>query len=576
MHYPQLRSYDVSHVILTGYVDCYYRFKRITKRARYRFEHQDWHGIQADARERINLYRDAVGDTTEKVLDILGDFPTDEGFWAQVQEAYQQEIIHFNTRNIAETFYNSVFRHTHRGLGADAKLMFVTRTGSYREMPSLIQITYHFPLRGKDLKTVVTEIMRCFPFGMPFEDLDRDISLVANRWKAFIEEHGGITEQARVEMLRSVFYRNKSAYLVGRFTLDGKQFTPFIIPLIHPPDRGILIDALLLVADNVTSIFSYHRSYFLADINVPGEMVDFLQSFLPTKTLSELYNSIGFEKHGKTVFYREFLRHMKQTDDPFISAPGIRGMVMYVFTSASLKMVFKVIRDEFAPPKKVTETIVKEKYELVKQHDRVGRMADSYLFEQLKLPRSRFAEECLQELINTAPSKVTVSDEWVHIRHVYIEKKMTPLNIYLAEAEREDVRKAIRDYGRAIKQLAAANIFPGDLLLKNFGVTRVKRVVFYDYDEIELLTDCNFRHIPPPRNEQEEMSATPYYYVGPNDIFPEEFPRFLMPRGENLDYLTKRHGEIFNADFWIDLQERLRAGEIPDVFPYRTRLRFRQ
>lgn len=249
---------------------------------------------------------------------------------------------------------------------------------------------------------------------------------------------------------------------------------------------------------------------------------------------------------------------------------------MYVFTSNSLNMVFKVIRDKFAPPKKMSEATVKEKYELVKNHDRVGRMADSYLFEQLQLPRNRFAEECLEELQRTAANKVTVTDDWVSIRHVYIEKKMTPLNLYLENANDQDARKALRDYGRAIKQLAAANIFPGDLLLKNFGVTRVKRVVFYDYDEIELLTDCNFRHIPPPRNEEEEMSATPYYYVGPNDIFPEEFPRFLMRRGPKLAYLKSKHGQIFNADFWTDLQERLRAGEIPDVFPYRTRLRFKQ
>ncbi len=198
-------------------------------------------------------------------------------------------------------------------------------------------------------------------------------------------------------------------------------------------------------------------------------------------------------------------------------------------------MVFKVIRDKFAPPKEVSAESVKEKYDLVKLHDRVGRMADSYLFEKLSLPLDRFSDECLTALRETAPTKVTVTADAVLISHVYVEKKMTPLNLFLQTASEAMAQKALRDYGRAIKQLAAANIFPGDLLLKNFGVTRVNRVVFYDYDEIELVTDCNFRHIPEARTPEQEMASQPWYYVGPRDVFPEEFPGFLMRAGPNLD-----------------------------------------
>lgn len=576
MDFPQLRYYDLAHTILKGYMEYYYRFKRITKRAQYRFESRDWHGIQADARERITLYRDCVGETTQQVLAIQDNKLADKAFWLRVRQAFEAEIVHFNTRNIVETFYNSVFRHAHQGLGADPDLMFVISTGSYREMPLLSESAYAFMLGDSPLDDILSDILACFHFDAPYDNKARDIQLVAQGWQDTIDALGGRQANASVEVLHSVFYRNKCAYLVGRFSPEGTTYLPFIMPLIHPEGRGILIDALLLSADNVTSIFSYHRSYFLAEIEVPSDMVDFIRSFLPNKLLSELYNSIGFEKHGKTIFYRELLQHLEKTQAPFISAPGIRGMVMYVFTTSSLNMVFKIIRDQFEPPKKMSQTVVKEKYELVKNHDRVGRMADSYIFENLRLPKDRFAKECLDELLRTAPSKIKIEGEWVSISHLYIEKKMTPLNIYLAEASQEDAQKAIRDYGRAIKQLAAANIFPGDLLLKNFGVTRVKRVVFYDYDEIELLTDCNFRHIPKPRTEEEEMADTPYYYIGPNDIFPEEFPNFLMPRGPQLDYLRHMHGEIFNADFWNDLKKRLGEGEIPDVFPYRTSLRFKQ
>ena len=585
-----LRHFDAAHQILMGYMDYYYRFKLITKRASIRFEQRDWHGIQADARSRITLYREDVEETTSALRSLLKNTTTDDVFWGKVKDAYAEEINFSTTRNIAETFYNSVYRHLH-GIGANRALMFVSRTGNYREHQGRQRISHDYTLGSFSLEALVNDLLEHFPFTAKWDDRERDTHLVAERWRDKIEEWGGPNPLDRLEVLSSVFYRNKSAYIVGRFTKSGRQH-PFILPLLHPPDRGIMIDALLLESDQVTSIFSYHRSYFLADITNPSDMVDFLRSFMPTKAISELYNAIGFEKHGKTVFYRELRRHFRRTADLarpqvqsdgtewqgeiFVTAPGIAGMVMYVFTMPSLNMVFKIIRDKFAPPKQVTPAVVREKYELVKQHDRVGRMADSYLFEKLSLPRDRFAEECLTELIATAPSKVVLTEESVLLSDVYVEKKMTPLNIFLEQADEQSAQKALRDYGRAIKQLAAANIFPGDLLLKNFGVTRVNRVVFYDYDEIELVTDCNFRHIPEPKTYEQEMASSPWYPVRPNDIFPEEFPGFLMRAGPNLTYLKTRHPEIFDADYWNDVKQRLLAGEIMDVFPYRTTMRFGQ
>jgi isocitrate dehydrogenase kinase/phosphatase len=573
-----LLHYEVAHRILKGYMDYYYRFKLITKRARLRFEERDWHGTQADARSRIELYQEATHDTTSHLNELLARQTTDDTFWLRVRQAYSAEIVRFNTRNIAETFFNSVYRRTH-GIGADPDVMFVNRTGTYREYGGITPIFYKKNLADTPLPEIVRWVLERFIFTTNFEDRERDIQLVARRWQEELDRGGGRNREDRLEILQSVFYRNKIAYIVGRF-IRGYRVFPFVLPLLHPPNRGILIDALLTETDQVVSIFSYHRSYFLADITVPSEMVDFLQTFMPTKRISELYSAIGFEKHGKTVFYRELLRHLRATrevaDEQFLTADGIAGMVMYVFTMPRMNMVFKVIRDRFAPPKQVTAQTVKNKYELVKRHDRVGRMADSYLFEKIGLPRDRFHPECLQALLKAAPSKVTLTETEVLLSHVYVEKQMIPLNLFLETADEAAAQKVLRDYGRAIKQLAAANIFPGDLLLKNFGVTRVNRVVFYDYDEIELVTDCQFRHIPEPTTPEQEMASQPWYYVGPRDIFPEEFPGFLMRAGPHLDYLRRVHGEIFDADFWNDIKARLLAGEIVDVFPYRTNWRFLQ
>ena len=567
----KLIPYDAAHLILEAYSNYYRMFKRITKRAKIRFEERHWDAIQADAQERNELYRNTVGDATIKLLKFLGNRAHDREIWLEIKQMYFDEVSNFNTRNIAETFFNSVFRHSHAGLSADQELMFVHSTGSYREFQSTFPI-YHQLDFTTSIQSTIERLVSLYSFDAPFEDIQRDIECISKVLTKKIQLLNVNWKYLRLEVLKSYFFRNKAVYIVGRLYVHDSPM-PFVMPLLHDKE-GIYYDSLLLDYNDVSSIFSYNRSYFLVDVDIVSEMVDFLSSILPTKSLGELYNSIGFEKHGKTVFYRDFIRHLIRTDDKFITAPGIKGMVMSVFTLPSFNMVFKVIKDKFEPPKKVTEAIVKEKYTLVNQHDRVGRMTDSHMFENLVLDKRRFSKELIEELQQDAPSKIIVSQKTIKIKHLYAEKRMIPLNIFLKDASIEKIHHVIDEYGKAIKEMAAVNIFPGDMLLKNFGVTRLERVVFYDYDEIGFLTDYNFRRIPEPRDEYEEMSSEPFYHVGPNDIFPEEFPRFLIGNREIREIFYKLHGDLFDIVFWRDMQKRLRNGELIDIFPYRESLRF--
>lgn len=570
--FEKLLPYDAAHLILMGYQSYYHQYKRITKRAQIRFEHRDWRGQQADSRERLTLYRNQVDQITERLRAFLGEKALDRSTWKQIKQYYQEEVANFSTRNIAETFYNSVFRHSHKGLSVDRDLMFVLATGSYREFRSTVPIYQTFFL-VRPIEPIIRQLFSFYSFDALWEDKERDIAYICRTLEEELLNGEPMPRQARLEMLNSIFFRNKGAYIVGRLQLEDRTY-PFILPLLHE-DKGIYIDTLLLNYNDLSSIFSYNRSYFLVDVDIVSETVDFLKTILPTKSMGELYNSIGFEKHGKTVLYRDYLRHMKRTFDKFEAAPGIRGMVMSVFTTPSYGMVFKLIKDRFPAPKQVTEKEVRQKYEMVFYHDRVGRMADSHMFENFVFERRRFSEALLEELLEAAPSKVKVGEKVVEISHLYIEKKMIPLNLYLEEASLEEAEEVINDYGKAIKQLAAVNIFPGDMLLKNFGVTRLKRVVFYDYDEIGPLTDYNFRRIPEPRDHYDEMSAEPWYSVGPNDVFPEEFTRFLIGRRDVREIFQRLHGDLYDVKFWIDAQKRLKAGELLDVFPYRQRLRFK-
>lgn len=571
--FEKLMSYDAAYLILDAFIHYQHEFKRITKRAGIRFENKDWYGVQSDSRERLLLYRKSVGDATDELLEFLGDHRFDRNLWREMKEMYLEEIMNFNSRNIAETFYNSVFRHSHKGLSADEDLMFVHATASYREFRSMIPI-YHTFFLSDEVELTIRQLLSFYKFDAPFEDLDRDISYVSKAVKEIWLTKNYSLRNARIEVLKSVFYRNKGAYIVGRICFEDRKF-PFVMPLLHE-ENGIYIDALLTSANDLSSIFSYNRSYFLVDTDIASEMVDFLKSILPAKSLGELYNSIGFEKHGKTVLFRDFLRHMNVSLDKFVVAPGIKGMVMSVFTLPSYNMVFKLIKDKFQPPKLVTEEEVKEKYALVSMHDRVGRMADSHMFENFIFEKSRFSKELIKELLEDAPSKVLIHEDTIEIKHLYIEKKMIPLNLYLETASPEEAVEVVIEYGKAIKDMARVNIFPGDMLLKNFGVTRLNRVVFYDYDEIGFLTDYNFRKIPESRNYEDEMSAEPWYSVGPNDVFPEEFPKFLIGRPEILKIFYDYHGDLFEVDWWQNVQQQLKKGEIVDVFPYRRRLRFKK
>ena len=372
--------------------------------------------------------------------------------------------------------------------------------------------------------------------------------------------------------LALLFYRNKGAYVVGKI-INGFAEVPFSLPLLHGP-KGLFIDAALFGEDDLLIVFSYARAYFMVDMEIPSAYVHFLRSLMPRKPRHELYNALGLQKHGKNLFYRDFLAHQRHSSDRFRIAPGIKGMVMLVFDLPSFPYVFKVIKDFYPPQKDTTRELIKSKYLLVKQHDRVGRMADTLEYSNVAFPRQRFEEELIAELQHFCPSLIEDDGERLVIKHLYIERRMVPLNIHLQEATPEQLAHAVLEYGNAIKDLVAANIFPGDMLWKNFGVTRHGKVVFYDYDEIEYITDCHFRRVPEPRNEEDEMSGEIWYTVGPKDVFPETFGPFLLGNREVRKLFMAQHADLLDPAFWQGHQERILAGYVHDVFPYEPGKRF--
>ncbi|WP_312492774.1 bifunctional isocitrate dehydrogenase kinase/phosphatase [Pseudomonas cremoris] len=564
-------SLAIAQMILDGFDDYREHFRQITDGARERFEKAQWQLGQAASAARINLYEEKVGEVTARLHAGFNEATLlDIDIWPLVKNAYIGLIDLRFDDELSETWYNSIFcgLFSHDLISDGCMFIHTTRPSLRRARAAQTRI--YTP--GGKIPEMLAQIFADYRFSEPYADLVADLRRLETQLRENLPDWVCKDPDLKVELFSSVLYRNKGAYLVGRIYTRDEQW-PLVIPLLHREGQGIQIDALITDEADVSIIFSFTRSYFMVDVPVPAEFIGFLKRILPGKHIAELYTSIGFYKHGKSEFYRALINHLATTDDQFIMAPGVRGMVMSVFTLPGFNTVFKIIKDRFSPSKNVNRATVIEKYRLVKSVDRVGRMADTQEFADFRFPLSKFEPDCLAELLEVAAGTVEVEGDTVLIRHCWTERRMTPLNLYLDNANDAQVREALEDYGLAIKQLAAANIFPGDMLLKNFGVTRHGRVVFYDYDEICFLTEANFRHIPAPRTPEDEMASEPWYSIGPLDVFPEEFPPFLFADAGQRKLFDQLHGELYDADYWKGLQEAIRAGKVIDVFPYRRKER---
>jgi isocitrate dehydrogenase kinase/phosphatase len=568
----------LARTILNGFTAYFAEFENITLSARTRFENAEWRATQEASMRRIDIYKLQVLETIDVVDYIAQDRLHDLDFWAETRDLYAELVRGMTNFEIAETFYNSIFNAVfeHRWIRDDYAFVFSPQG----DMPpvDVRRVLNQYRTKG-DFKATVANLLFDYGMSLPYEDYDREVARVTEVMTAAVED-AGYDHRADLELhaLEHHFFRNKAAYIVGRISGKGLQI-PFVLPMLHTEDQerpSVYLDACLLGSDIISKLFSFTRTYFMVDASIPSQHVLFLQQLMPRKAVSEIYSCIGHHRHGKTYYFRTASRHMRSTEDAFIPAPGIKGMVMAVFTLPSYEYVFKIIKDRFTPPKEVTHQEVRDKYQLVKRWDRAGRMADTQEFANLVFEASRFSDELMEELEATCSSQLEINGRALIIKHCYVERRMQPLNLYLKDASDEEVDAVMLDYGNAIKELAAANIFPGDMLLKNFGVTRHGRVVFYDYDEIQPLTDINFRKIPPPRDEFEEMSGQPWYSVGPNDVFPEEFRLFFSGNARARKAFDQLHSDLYEASFWTNLQDKLRDGFVEDFFPYSDKLRFQR
>jgi isocitrate dehydrogenase kinase/phosphatase len=551
-------------------------FEAVTRRGRERFERRDWAGAVRDAAERLDLYGEVLDRLVETLGSTLGDEARSPARWAAMKSAFASMVASWPDRELACTFFNSATRRLLVTVGVNPDVEFTGRdpVASPPGDGDARRICRSYP-GGGGVGALVRRILADGWFAAPFRHLDDDIRLAGDRIAEALRLRGladpvGID---RVDVVRAPFFRRKGAYLVGR-VVAGPVTVPLVLALLHEED-GIALDAVLTDEDDMSILFGFTRSHFHLDVHPAADVVGFLATLMPRKRVAELYIAIGFHKHGKTELYRSIGAHLAATSDRFDLAPGTPGMVMVVFAMPGYDLVFKVIRDEFPPSKAVTPQGVMRQYRLVFRHDRAGRLVEAQEFEHLELDRDRFTPELLEELTRRATQTVVVEADRVVLHHAYVERRVDPLDLYLRTVGEGPARDAVADFGHALRELAATNIFPGDLLPKNFGVTRHGRVVCYDYDELGLLTEFQFLDMPSSSDEDDELVEGGWFGAGPRDVFPEEFPRFISLAQPYRDEFEALHRELYSAAFWRDLRARLEDGEIVDIFPYHRSRRLR-
>ena len=561
----------IAQTILQGFDAQYGRFLEVTSGAQQRFEQADWHAVQQAMKNRIHLYDHHVGLVVEQLRCITNGQSTDAAFLLRVKEHYTRLLPDYPRFEIAESFFNSVYCRLfdHRSLTPERLFIFSSQPERrFRTIPRPLAKDFH-PDHGWE--SLLMRVISDLPLRLRWQNKSRDINYIIRHLTETLGTDN--LAESHLQVANELFYRNKAAWLVGKLITPSGTL-PFLLPIHQTDDGELFIDTCLTTTAEASIVFGFARSYFMVYAPLPAALVEWLREILPGKTTAELYMAIGCQKHAKTESYREYLVYLQGCNEQFIEAPGIRGMVMLVFTLPGFDRVFKVIKDKFAPQKEMSAAHVRACYQLVKEHDRVGRMADTQEFENFVLEKRHISPALMELLLQEAAEKITDLGEQIVIRHLYIERRMVPLNIWLEQVEGQQLRDAIEEYGNAIRQLAAANIFPGDMLFKNFGVTRHGRVVFYDYDEICYMTEVNFRDIPPPRYPEDELASEPWYSVSPGDVFPEEFRHWLCAAPRIGPLFEEMHADLFRADYWRALQNRIREGHVEDVYAYRRRQRF--
>ena len=547
-------------------------FLAITGRAQSRFEKREWNAVLSDAEQRIDLYHHYLDIVEPQMRALLTERVHDYGIWESIKSEYCNAYLENYHADMALIFFYSVMRRLYLETGDSIEYsddeIRQSVTAETAQDPNRPIRNYPADSPADITPELIREIVDDFRFQAAFQNLYKDATLAAGMLKPQLGKILGERRIDRIEMIKSAFFRNKAAYLMGR-VVSGTVIVPLVLVLLNPPE-GIVIDAVLSEEADLSNIFTSARSNFHINTSAYREVFEFLESIAPSRPRAYIYTSIGFIHPGKLQLVHELRQHIAQTQEKFEVAKGVPGTVMIVYALPTFSYVFKVIRDVSTKNTFRGRPHVVGQYWRVHRMDRVGRMLDIMTFHNLRFAQSSFEAELLDELLRDAPSSVRIENECVVFRYLYAARQIIPLDVYLADPDLPEAvkAKAAIDYGYAVKDLAAAGSFVGDYLPKNFGVNRLGRVILYDYDDLDNLVSWNFRSLPDPPPWAETLPYEDWLSRSERDVFPEhDFRIFTVPAHGRAAFL-KHHADLLGPVFWNSIKSELESGKVPEFCPY--------
>jgi isocitrate dehydrogenase kinase/phosphatase len=560
-------------LILTIYNDFYSQLCEYPHRAQRAFETMDPHASIRISQERLELYSRYIAEHGPRILAAFPALGVDSAVWEALDRLFMAMIVDRYDADIAFSFAHSIRRNISRGLWRPVAYSFPPPS----KLRAYSMASVHRRLRVQDgIDTeLLSAALRVPNFSVPFKDLQGDAEKIRERVEHLLREASDGSPVLALDVVEAGFFRDRSAFIVGRWLLADDRIVPFVVALLNSPE-GIYADAVLHRVSDIHDLFSSALANFHVTTRLYYQTCVFLFSLMPRRPFGHQYSTIGYNHVGKVAILNEINEQVRR-GHRFQRSPGVPGTVALGFTFDECAYHLKVIRDKPTNSYKwgvyPGVAAVSDKYRVVHEINRAGSMLDNVMYFNLRLDRDMFEAALLDEICRQAAGSVQVDHEGVYLRTLIVQLKIVPLPVFLETADENATRSVMVSLGHCIRNNAATNIFNKDLDSRNYGVGRYGRVFLFDYDAVEKLTDVKIR-TNTDREPGEE--AVPEWFFEDGVIFlPEELEHGMQLKSSCARRcFREENSDLLSVEYWRDVQQKLMRGEVPglQMYPDSTKL----
>jgi isocitrate dehydrogenase kinase/phosphatase len=550
-----------ARLILTIFDDFYAKLCEYPFRAKQAFETMDTHASIEISHERLGLYSRYIAEHGPRIVAAFPALADNQAIWDTLDRLFVAMIVDRYEADIAFSFAHSLRRNIGHGLWRPVAYSFPPP--SKRRANSMAAVYRRLPVIDSIDVDLILTALQMPRIAVPFKDLQGDACRILDRL------NHDVTPTA-LDVVEAGFFRDRSAFIVGRWVMPDGTFVPFVVSLLNSQE-GVSVDAVLHQVSDIHDLFSSALANFHVTTPLYYQTCVFLFSIMPRRPLGHHYSTIGYNHVGKVAILNEIIETVRSSGQKLSRSPGAAGTVALGFTFEACSYHLKVIRDRPTASYKWgafpgVDAVI-EKYRVVHEINRAGSMLDNVMYFNLRLDRELFEPELLDELVREAPGSVQVESDGVFIRSLIVQLKIIPLPVYLESADEAATRAVIQSLGHCIRNNAATDIFNKDLDSRNYGVGRYGRVFLFDYDAVEKLTDVKIRT---NANREPGEEAVPDWYFEDGVIFlPEELEYGMQLKNDFARRcFRKQNADLSGVEYWEGVQQELQRGEVPELRMY--------